>query len=555
MAKGEFDMKEYDEKLEKRLKDLGDLLRSQPSVTKNGMRTIEQMEQVTQLRSVAFMTPLIKSGLGLAACLLIGAFLWFLIAGPTSITLADVKRAIDLKSWIFIQYEDGAKRWANLGERRSFYTRKDADGGNFYVGMRDHVNGIWRYYHSNWGEQIHEETFTTRPYPQTPWEYAVGDWDDRGIGQFAHKTVEKSTDTIDDRQVVRFDTYNVGPLGLRSLAQQVWADPETRLPIQIRKYSGPKPKKFDTGVFSFPQTGPSSIYDLGAPQGLEVVSNWGVIEPAAKAILGGAKQAQRQFPLSMRIVKKSKYTLSISYRYGNKFRSESYGLTDANHNNLLPIEAPESSDQIHNWASNNLTLFDLCIFDGQYEYSYDSGEEPRNSSERHGATLDVQHHGPDWIDALLPIREHWPYINNVGPMKVLEGQPGIPNGCLLLRWEDESEIRCIRRDWYVDPERDYICVKQLEWRKDEQTEQWVEDNFRQAERTDLTRLQSGQWYARTIKKQEYQPKQIIEFDVKLLTDSEMEHLTGKDYSTGFFDGEKLLKNAMDNGAHVTFWAR
>ena len=43
--------------------------------------------------------------------------------------------------------------------------------------------------------------------------------------------------------------------------------------------------------------------------------------------------------------------------------------------------------------------------------------------------------------------------------------------------------------------------------------------------------------------------------MKLLTDSEMEHLIDKNDSNGLFDGEELLKNAMDNGANVTFWAR
>ena len=275
------------------------------------------------------------------------------------------------------------------------------------------------------------------------------------------------------------------------------------------------------------------------------------MELAAKAIVEAAKQAQRQLSLSMRIVKKSKYELSVSYRYGNKFRSESYGQTDVNHNNPLPLELPQSNEQIRKWASNNLTLFDLCIFDGQYEYSYNSGDGMWDSSERPGATLHVQHHGPDWIHVLLPIHEHWPYISNVGPMKVLENEPGIPLGCLLLRYEGLS----LRRDWCIDPQRDYICVKQSEWRKDEQTNHWVEDNSSQAERTDLTRLPSGQWYAGTIKKLEYQPKQVIELDVKLLTDSEMEHLIDKNDSNGLFDGEELLKNVMDNGANVTFWAR
>ena len=466
-----------------------------------------------------------------------------------SITFADVQKSIDSKTWVLIRYEDGAEEWANLRERRSFYTCPETDYQNFYVGMRDHINGIWRYYHTNWGEQIHEQTFTVRPYPQTPWEYAVGDWDNRGIGQYAHKTVEKSTDTIDGRRVVRFDTYNVGPLGIRSLAQQVWANPDTRLPVRIRKYRGPGPEdKLDTGDFLFPETGPSSIYDLGAPQGLSVVENWGVIEPAAKVIIDAAKQAQRHLPRKMRIVEKDKYGLSISYCYDNKFRRESYGLTDASHNSPLPIKAPETNEQMREWASDNLTLIDLCIFDGEYEYSYNSGEGLWDSPEGPGVSLSVRHHGADWIDVLVPIQDQWPYISNVGPMIVLEDEPGAPAGCVLLRYEGMN----LRRDWYVDPERDYICVKRLEFRKNKETNQWVEDKYWRAECTDLARLQSGQWYARTTKKHETTTEEV---DIKLLTDFEMELLTGEDDSTGFFDGQKLLKNALDNGAKVTFWAR
>jgi hypothetical protein len=539
-------MKEYDKKIQKRLGDLGDLLRSQPSITKNGMQKIKQLEEARPFKHVTFMPTLVKSGLGLAACLLIGAFLWFLISWPTSITLADVQKAIDSKTWIFIQYEDGAKQWANLSKRRSFYTRKDADGGNFYVGMRDHINGIWRCYHSNWGQQIHEETFTVRPYPQTPWEYAVGDWDDRGIGQFANKTVEKSIDTINDRKFVRFDTYNVGPLGIRSLAQQVWANPETRLPIRIRKYS--RPDKFDTGDFSFPEAGPSSIYDLNAPQGLEIVNDWGITEPAAKIILDAAKEAVRQLPDKMRIVKKNKYGISISYRCGDKFRSESYGQIDPDHNRLLVLDFPQSNEKIRKWASDNLTLFDLCIFDGEYEYSYNTGDGLRDSSDKPEAKLRVDYHGKDWIDVLVPLQGHWPFTSNVGPMKVLEDEPGTPPGCVLLRYEGLG----LRRNWYVDPKRDYICLKRLQFRKDQETDQFIMEKYWETERTDLTRLPSGQWYARTIINQ---GEKVIEYDVKLLTDAELENLAGKDDSEGFFNGKKLLKNAMDKGIKVTFWAR
>jgi len=540
MAEGQLDMKEYDEKLEKRLKDFGDLLRLQPSATEKGMRTIERMKPVKRLGSITFMPPLLKSGLGLAACLIIGAWLWLSTAGPITITLADVQKSIDLKTWVLIRYDDGAQRWSNLREQRSFYTCPEAENQNFYAGMRDHVNGIWRYYHTNWGRQIHEQPFTPRPYPQTPWEYAVGDWDDRGL-QLAPQTVERLTDSIDGSQVVRFDTYSVGPLGLRALAQQVWADPETRLPVRIRIYSGPESEnKFGTGDFSFPETGPSSIYDLGVPQGLKAVTNWGIIEPAAKVIVDAAKEAQRQFPRKLRIVEKNNYRVSISYRCGNKFRSESYGQTDANHNNLLPFDPPKSNEQLREWASNKLTLFELCIFDGEYEYVYDSDKGLRDSSEQAEATLNIRYHEDDWVSVLLPIKDQWPYTDNVGPMKVLEDEPGTPPGCVLLRFERED----LRRDWYVDPEWDYICVKQSEFRKDEESNQWIEQEL--IERKDFTRLPSGQWYAGTIKTPG-RWTELTEIDVKLLAD--------EDDSTSLFDGENLLRNVMDAGAKITFWAR
>ncbi len=529
-------MKEHDKQIETRLENLGDLLRSRPSVTTDGMKKIEQLEQGKPSRRATLMPALFKSGIGLAACLLIGAFLWFAIAWPTSITLADVHKSIESKTWVLISYEDGMKEWANLCKRRCFLTYNR--NGNFYVGMRDHVNGIWRAYHSNWGQQIHEEPFDVRPYPQTPWEYAVGDWDDHGRSEFTHIVVEKENDTIDGRQVVRFDTYSIGPLDLRVLTQQVWADPQTRLPVRIRKYS--RPDEFNTGDFSFPETGPSSIYDLNAPKGLEIVRNWGIIEPATRAIVDAGKGALQKLPDKMLIVYKRNNRIGIYYRIGNKLRHETYAKIDVKNNSPLPIEPPETDENLREWAMHNLTLVQLRVYEGKYEYSLD--EVPWKPEVK----LSVEYCGEDWIDTRLPIRGQWPYTHNVGPMKVLENEPGTPAGCVLLRWEGLG----LRRDWYVDPERDYICVKQMEFRKDKESDQLIEQS--EVERIDLTRLSSGQWYARTIKSS---GETVAEFEVKLLTDSKIEQLTGKDELEGFFNGEKLIKSARDKGIKVAFWAR
>lgn len=532
-------MNERDQQLEERLGALGARLRSRPSVIEEGMHAIRQMPQARPAGRVVLLPALARSGLGLAACLAIGVFLWLLPAGPAGITLAQVHQSIDSKPWVLICYEDGTQEWANLRERLCFVTYGDSH--NFCAGMRDHVNGIWRAYHSNWGEQIHEERFTPRPYPQTPWEYATGDWDDRGIDRFSHVMVEKSSDNIDGRDVVRFDTYDVGPLGLRVLAQQVWADPQTRLPVRIRKYRGPdRDNMCNTGDFSFPETGPSSIHDLGAPEGLPVVVNWGIIEPTAKAIVDAAKEALRQFPREVQITRRSEYGLSISYRLGEKLRKETYGLASPDHQSLLPLELPDNVEQIHSWASGHLTLFELCIHDGQFEYTYNTGDGLWDSSTYPGATLSVRRgSGENWIDALMPIRDQWPFIDNVGPMRVLEDAPRLPTGCVLLRFEGHD----LRRDWYVDPARDYICVKQREFAPDD-------IHTRQIDRMDLTRLPSGQWYAKTV----HTPN-TVKLDVHPLSHAEIQELTRENESSGFFSGERLLQEAMDRGASVTFWAR
>jgi len=129
---------------------------------------------------------------------------------------------------------------------------------------------------------------------------------------------------------------------------------------------------------------------------------------------------------------------------------------------------------------------------------------------------------------------------------VLTDEPGTPAGCLLLRHKSEG----LWRDWYVDPNKDYICVKQLEYHKDDQSEQWEERGNVLNARTELTPLPSGQWYAKRLSRPNA-ARDAIEFEVTLPTPSEMARLTNQ----GLFHGEKLLQEARDKGVHITFWAR
>ena len=95
-------------------------------------------------------------------------------------------------------------------------------------------------------------------------------------------------------------------------------------------------------------------------------------------------------------------------------------------------------------------------------------------------------------------------------------------------------------------------MKEAEFSRKDAGEPWTQRS--QVERADLTRLPSGQWYARSVQWPRIvaAPRQI---DVKVLTEGEMERLAGAGGFTDFFGGEKLLKDARNSGATVTFWAR
>lgn len=533
---------------DQRLIELGEWLRAKPpfssSQKANGHLTSLPVKTQTPRRPLWR-----RPGWGIAACLVVGIGIWCVLTAPESLTYADVQRSLDDKPWVMIRYDSGAQEWINLRERRNFYMYPD--DRNFNVGMRDHTQGLWRVYHSNWGRQIHEESFTPHTYPQTPWEYAVGGWDSRGPSRVERSVVERSPDTINGRKVIRFDTHDLGPSDLRVLARTVWADPQTRLPVRIRKYKDPRRNQEpDTGDFSFPQTGPSTIYDLNAPRGLPVVTNWGVIEPAAQQLIDTAKQKQRQFPTQMRVIDRNKFWLTIRYRWGRKLRKELYGHVNESRNDFIPLEVPDNTTEIRDWARKNLSLLELAVFDGSYRYEFDTADGQAVFENTEQPLLCVESLSPDSIHVLLrPLFDQWPYVSNVGPMRVLPREPGLPPGCVLLRYEGLG----LRRDWIVDAQRDNVCLRNTEYGKSEESDAWtLNEGHGPVERTDWVQLPTGQWYTRTIRTPG-RPS-VTTISVDLMTEDDVATVADSNIEA-FFSGEKLIQQARQAGAKITFWAR
>ncbi|GAG47929.1 unnamed protein product, partial [marine sediment metagenome] len=121
------------------------------------------------------------------------------------------------------------------------------------------------------------------PYePKTAWESIVGHIEKtlENGGSTRRWEVEKYFDRLDGVQLVRFDRYYNDAIGRRLLLEQIWADPQTRLPVRIWKRlnladRNAQNRKSISGDFDFPKIGPSSIYELGVPQDLPIVKTYG----------------------------------------------------------------------------------------------------------------------------------------------------------------------------------------------------------------------------------------------------------------------------------------
>lgn len=112
---------------------------------------------------------------------------------------------------------------------------------------------------------------------------------------------------VGGRELVRFDSFVVDGLGERTRTAQLWADPETRLPVRLRERRDPGRRTDDRewieATFAFPEEGPLGIHDLGVPEGLPVNEPVEVeLEPELASVLDGVEAARAGFLTDYRLV-------------------------------------------------------------------------------------------------------------------------------------------------------------------------------------------------------------------------------------------------------------
>jgi len=473
-----------------------------------------------------------------AALVALAAVLYFtFIQGPT-LTLAQVQAAVNEQAWMHVKYDNGDEEWYDLVEGRMLI--KYSIG---YIHFYDPVKGVAQSYVQDVHNFITEEEFTPHVSARIdPWQIVVGKLE--GLAKsgknIEYRNVEKYSDFIEGKPVIRFDEYYADALGRKILFTQIWADPVTRLPVRIRRHlqlweREALKREFATGEYDFPATGPTSIYDGGVPREVGIVKREKkAVELGIQQIIDRGKNAHRQFSTHYRLVTWETAfdeSIAVIYRKDINLRQERYGSIP------MPIpqdlSTPVTAERVLGWVKGkNPCIIEMS--DGKRDYEWTAPYPSNNVAKVHvrrfiGEPLFFNYHFPE--------NYQWRYVTaGLATLELLVQAPDLPAGCIALT----QAAGDIRRDYYIDPAHDYIEAKEIWWKK--RDGKWVKD----AEETfsEFARLPSGHWYPQKRYNVRYpDPKKTIRQKTEWTWMVNIQILEENEYPAEAFNGEKLLQGA------------
>lgn len=504
----------------------------------------------------------------LAALVFLTVILW-----PSPLTLAQVREAVESVDWIHVRFDNGTERWISLthGIRAEITPDSVFDYYDDDVRFTDYIAGVDYHYHGR-GEVIYVRDASKLALPTTAWEAIVGHVermaDDSEEG--GRWRVERYTEIIDGRTLVRFDEHHVDVLDQSLLVRQIWADPGTRLPVKIRRRVPIHERRtgaaFKTGICDFPESGPQSIYDLGVRRdvrGLDTRQTETDVPEQVMSLVEEIAAAEERFISHYRVVEWKNDrpdSIEVLHVSGEAVPKESpddprrdyspirarldhyFNLSSHHPDYHLPV--PATADEVLAWAATQ-TPVTIYLVDGQRYYIQNGPFPPVFTEAREPylhvmRSIDPRHlPGDHW-----PNRTLWPLAMRkiTGRVEVLPPSTDAPPGTIGIR----SEGGDFRSDYYVDPERDHICIRRTYWEK--RAEGW----FKRREETlgDLVQLPTGHWVAAT--KHLYQGGDP-DRNIRPSETSWKIHITPlalDEFPPDIFDGEKLLENAREKGYRI-----
>jgi len=174
------------------------------------------------------------------------------------------------------------------------------------------------------------------------------------------------------------------------------------------------------------------------------------------------------------------------------------------------------------------------MVDGEKRYRR-SNPRPRVVGAESQPTVRVNR-GKSLMLSSWPHDKQWPYAKQTASrFEFIQDLPQELSGCIGLR-RDSGDIR---REFYVDPAHDYICIKWIWWKL--RSGNWEKE--RQYELSGFTRLPEGHWYASNCLLTTFADPERGTSQGGANWSVDIEVLDEGDYPLDVFNGEKLMEGA------------
>lgn len=468
-------------------------------------------------------------------------------ANGTGVAWGDVRDAFLAQQWVHVRYDNGRETWSNLLTGDHYL--KDWNGQCW---AEDRTRNIRQIYdpalgrHISEGRTVRDPNVILPPWkPRAAWESVVGPWEAMAEhGGRGDWEVERHLDQMDGAELARFDCYFRDAAGRRLLIRQIWAEPQTRLPVTIWERLQLAERERQSresiiGAFDFPETGPASIHDLGVPRDLPVVKSCDkAVALAAVQAFDAAKAALARFPTRYRAVvwedSNESSEVEIVWRDGKRIRHDHYFTFPTDLHPQHHLDVPATAEEVLDWTKTQPPI-STYLFDGAREYTRhylhpvfpNSPAEARATKSRDGRGLPT---------SSRPVEEQWSYVTgDPAGLEVITDAPEELSKYIGLR-NDSGDIR---REFYIDPEHDYLCIRNIWWRQ--RSGRWEKE--REYEYSNFTRLPEGQWYAAKKDLVTYPDPERGTVQGGANWNIDVQVLEEGDFPPDTFNGETLLEGA------------
>jgi hypothetical protein len=552
---------------------LADAMPDHPALVDGVMRRIEHTPAVRPASRKRRW--IMRATIGAAACSAAGILVWLvpLFALTPTVTLAQVQAAVARQKWVHVKYDNGRENWMSMDGMREF--DKDFNG---CLAVFDRSKDLDLRYRPGSG------CIEKLVYPEPP-----GQWKPRTISQIVGFSLdmpegaatakqkenfvyaERHADTIDGRTMARFDQYERDALGQYLLMRQLWVDPQTRLPVRVRRLlqlgERKQPdQKYSIGEYDFPERAPESIYELGAPQGLPIVTE-GMKPPADVAIvIAAAGQALDRFPTRYRLLiwgKDRWDSFELVYRDGapiNKpdranadwrgvrIRQNHYFNLEKDQSPANHLPLPATANQVLAWTQTQVPV-GTYMSDGKRTFSKDGPfpaafHHPGSNLGPTRLQVTSARFRPLFPSGRWPTEYQWPIVGHSGPFVLLKADSDPENvpSTIAIRWDGGER----RGDFYLDPAHDYLCVKWVWWEKVSGT--WAKE--REYRLLDLKQFPQGPWYATKKNLKTYGNPERKTVGHETTTNLDLRLLEENQFPPDTFNGDKLLEESKRQGAVI-----